>query len=110
VCDCLVFTGLSILPDIGVFGSNDPVAIEKAVLDKVARLKVIPENLPRCMEHQPNAGHPFQQIHGPYKDPHIMVRECEKLGHGTTDYEWVDVMPVKEGGVMDTFVNTGGAA
>lgn len=110
VCDCFGFTGMSVLPDIGVFGSDDPVAIETAVLDKVAELKVIPENLPRCMEHQPNAGHPFQQIHGPYKDPYIVIRECERLGHGTTDYELADIMPVRESGVMDTFIDTSDAA
>ncbi|MFH1738856.1 MAG: DUF362 domain-containing protein [bacterium] len=107
VCDCFGFTGLSILPDLGVFGSNDIVAIEKAVLDEIAKLKIIPENLPQCMEFQPNAGHPLQQIHGPYKDPYIAVRECERHGLGTQQYELVDIMPLEKSGAMDMYVSAG---
>lgn len=104
VCDCFGFTGLSILPDLGVFGSNDPVAIEHALLDKVADMSIQTENLPRCMECRPDAGHPFQHIHGPYKDPYIVLRECEKYGLGSSVYDFVDVMPVDDRGVMDTYI------
>ena len=37
VCDCFGFTGLPVLPDAGIFGSNDIVAIEKAMLDMTAQ-------------------------------------------------------------------------
>jgi uncharacterized Fe-S center protein len=33
VCDCFGFTGMPILPDAGIFGSDDIVAIDRAVLD-----------------------------------------------------------------------------
>ncbi len=104
VCDCFGFTGLSILPDLGVFGSNNILAIEQAVLDEVAKLKVMPENLPLAMEHQPNAGHPFQQVQGPYKDPYLVIRECVKNGMGSTDYDLIDIMPVKMEGALDTYI------
>ncbi len=105
VCDCFGFTGLPILPDLGVFGSNDIVAVETAVLDKIAESEVFADNLPRVMEFQKDAGHPFQQMHGPYKDPYLVLRECEKLGHGTRAYELIDIMPVQEKGLMDTYVS-----
>lgn len=105
VCDCFGFTGLPILPDVGVFGSDDIVAIETAVLDEIAKLEALPANMPRCMEFQPDAGHPFQQIHGPMKDPYIAIRECEKHGLGTHEYEFIDVLPLEEGGPMATYVS-----
>ena len=106
VCDCFGFTGLPVLPDLGVFGSDDIIAVEKAVLDKAAKCELLGDNLPGVMEWQKDAGHPFQQMHGPYKDPYIALRECEKLGLGSQDYEIVDVMPVKDRGVMDTYVSS----
>ncbi|MFC1937440.1 DUF362 domain-containing protein [Chloroflexota bacterium] len=33
-CDCVLFSDVPILPDLGVFASYDPVAIDKACLDK----------------------------------------------------------------------------
>jgi uncharacterized Fe-S center protein len=92
VCDCFGFTGMPILPDLGVFGSNDIVAIEKAVLDMIGKQQLIYENVPTIMEVQKGAGHPFQELHGPYKNPYIVVQEAEKLGLGTQKYKIIDVM------------------
>ncbi len=33
VCDCFGFTSLPILPDVGIFGSDDVIAVDTAVLD-----------------------------------------------------------------------------
>ena len=93
VCDCFGFTGPAVLNDLGILGSNDIVAIEQATLDLLAPLKIIEENVPAIYELQPNAPHPFAQLHGPYKNPYIVVEECEKLGLGSRDYELVDVLP-----------------
>lgn len=94
VCDCFGFTGMPILPDVGIFGSDDIVAIETAVLDMTARETLIEENVPTSMEVHTRQGHPFQQLHGPLKDPFIAVRYAEKLGLGCSEYELVDVFPV----------------
>ena len=98
VCDCFGFTSMPIMNDEGIFGSDDIVALDKAVLDKTAGLPLLVENLPTSMEPQNNGGHPFAQLHGIYKDPYIVVRYGEKLGLGSQDYELVDVLPVKERG------------
>jgi len=95
VCDCFGFTGPAILNDLGILGSNDIVAIDKATLDLLAPLKIIEENVPPIYELQPNAPHPFARLHGPYKNPYIVVEECEKLGLGSRDYKLVDVLPYK---------------
>jgi uncharacterized Fe-S center protein len=96
VCDCFGFTGLPVLPDAGVFGSDDIVALEQATLDAMARTPIIEENLPGMMEIVTREGHPLQWIHGPYKDPQEQLASAEKLGLGSRAYELVDVLPVRE--------------
>ncbi len=96
VCDCFGFTSMSILPDVGIFGSDDIVAIECAVLDATAKFQVIEENLPQVIEIHTRTGHPFQQIHGPLKDPYMVTQYGESLGLGSRDYELVDVLPLEK--------------
>lgn len=96
VCDCFGFTSMPILPDVGIFGSDDIIAIERAVLDATAGMKLIEENLPLAMEVHTRQGHPFQQIHGPLKDPYMVTEYGEKLGLGSRDYELVDVLPLEK--------------
>jgi uncharacterized Fe-S center protein len=96
VCDCFGFTSMPILPDVGIFGSDDIIAIERAVLDSTAGMKLIEENLPLAMEVHTRQGHPFQQLHGPLKDPYLVTEYGEELGLGCRDYEIVDVLPLKK--------------
>lgn len=91
VCDCFGFTGPAVLPDVGIFGGDDIVATEQAILDEVAKCSLIRENVPDVMEVQPAAGHPFQQLHGPYKDPYVLTQFGESLGLGSRSYDLVDV-------------------
>ncbi|MGB8645135.1 MAG: DUF362 domain-containing protein [Anaerolineae bacterium] len=94
VCDCFGFTSMPILPDAGLFGSDDIVAIDQAVLDVTAQTPLIEENLPTAMEVHTRQGHPLQWLHGPLKDPYKITEYGEKLGLGSRDYELVDVLPV----------------
>jgi len=96
VCDCFGFTSMPILTDAGIFGSNDLVAVDQAVLDATANMALIEENLPTSMEVHTRKGHPFQQLHGPYKDPYVMIEFGKQLGLGSRDYELIDVMPVEK--------------
>ncbi|MCX7019012.1 MAG: DUF362 domain-containing protein [Candidatus Sumerlaeota bacterium] len=96
VCDCFGFTSMFVLPEIGVFGSDDIVAVDAAALDMIAPCKVFEEALPLEMELQPNAGHPFQMMHGPYKDPYKVAEYGETLGLGSRQYELVDVLPLEK--------------
>ena len=98
VCDCFGFTSMPILRDEGIFGSDDIVAIDKAVLDKTANLPLLVENVPNCMEPQPIEGHPFAKLHGKFKDPYEVVRFGEKLGLSSQNYELIDVLPVDASG------------
>ena len=96
VCDCFGFTGLPILPDVGIFAGDDICAVEQVTLDEIAKHKVIEENMPLSMVPQHGEGyHPFQVVHGPYKDPYKVIEYAAGLGVGQKEYELVDVMPLE---------------
>jgi uncharacterized Fe-S center protein len=94
VCDCFGFTSMQVLPDAGVFGSDDIVAIDQAVLDVTGKFTLLEDNLPTTMEVHTREGHPFRWLHGPHKDPYVVLEYGEKLGLGSRQYELVDVFPV----------------
>ena len=95
VCDCFGFTSMPILPDAGVFGSDDIVALDTATLDVISKTRLIEDNIPTTMEVHTREGHPFRWLHGPYKDPYMVTEYGEKLGLGSRDYELVDVLPLE---------------
>jgi hypothetical protein len=95
VCDCFGFTGMPILPDAGIFGSDDIVAIDQAALDVTGASTLIEENIPTSMEVHTRSGHPFRWLHGPLKDPYLVTEYGEKLGLGSRQYELIDVLPVE---------------
>ena len=96
VCDCFGFTSMPILRDAGIFGSDDIVAIDQAVLDMTANSPLLEENIPTSMEVHSRVGHPFRWLHGPYKDPYKVTEYGEALGLGSRQYELVDILPVEE--------------
>ncbi|MCL4535694.1 MAG: DUF362 domain-containing protein [Bacteroidetes bacterium] len=93
-CDCAGFSDRSIVPNIGVFASKDPVAIDQACLDKVTAAAAIPGS--RAEEAGVSAaGVPkfaaascrwgsseFLQINGGLRN-----------GLGTNEYELLEVPP-----------------
>jgi len=86
---------MPILPDAGVFGSDDIIALDKATLDIIGKTRLIEENLPTSMEVHTREGHPFQQLHGPHKDPYKVIEYGAQLGIGSCEYELVDVLPLE---------------
>jgi uncharacterized Fe-S center protein len=94
LCDCYGFTTLPVLPDAGIFGSDDAVAVDQAALDVTGRSALIEEAVPLVMEVHFREGHPFRQLHGPFKDPYLMTEFAERYEVGTRDYELVDVYPL----------------
>jgi uncharacterized Fe-S center protein len=96
VCDCFGFTGMPVLPDAGIFGSDDIVAVDQAALDVTGKTRLIEENVPTAMEVHTREGHPFRWLHGPLKDPYLVVKYGEELGLGSRQYELIDVLPVEK--------------
>jgi uncharacterized Fe-S center protein len=87
---------MPILPDAGVFGSDDIVALDQAILDATAKTPLFEENLPSVYEILNRDGHPFSWFHGPIKDPYKIPAFGEKYGLGSREYELVDVFPVEK--------------
>ena len=89
LCDCWGFSTPPLVPDIGIVGGDNLVAIEQSALDLIDWRKLILENLPEQLCPPGEEGHLFQRIHG--KDPYEQVRQCAALGLGSPEYELVEV-------------------
>jgi hypothetical protein len=94
-CDCWGFTTGQILPDLGILGSRDIVAVDKATLDLLADKQLFKENVSQSLEvNDDKTLHPFARLHGPYKDPYNTIRFAEKYGLGSSEYTLEEVLPI----------------
>ena len=84
ICDCFGLSIPSFRPDVGVFASTDPVAVDTATLDALDAPDVIPGSLPAEVTLRAGAGHILSRIWG--KDPYEQLRQAEKLGLGKMKY------------------------
>lgn len=86
-CDCHSENDIPIVPDVGMFASFDPVALDKACADAVNSQPVIPNS----QLAKKTAGHDhFASMH-PETDWEVCLDHAEKLGIGTKEYEIVEV-------------------
>lgn len=93
-CDCWGFTQGNILPDLGVLGSDDILAADKATLDLLKDKPLIKENIPRSLDVNDNPElHPFARIWGPWKDPYLQIYYGEKYRLGEPRYELEEIHP-----------------
>lgn len=85
-CDCWHFSDASVIPDIGVLASADPVAIDQAAYDLVTGAA----GLPGTRGEGLGAGvDTFREITG--IDGTIAMRYAEQMGMGTREYELITV-------------------
>jgi uncharacterized Fe-S center protein len=93
-CDCHGESDAAIVPDIGIFASFDPVALDKACIDAVNAAPGIPTSIwgEREHTHQDANGHGdhLTDIH-PGTDWRSQISHAEKIGLGTGNYELVTV-------------------
>lgn len=87
-CDCWGMTTPALVPDIGIFGSADIVAVDDASLRAIRTEDLISGSITPPYKLG-KGGHLFEKLHG--KDPFAQVAAMERLGLGTTDYETVKV-------------------
>ncbi|MDO9541907.1 MAG: DUF362 domain-containing protein [Kiritimatiellia bacterium] len=90
VCDCWGFSMASLVPDIGILGSRDIVAIERASLDLINNKSrnINPDGLPEGRKLRPGK-HLFQKIHG--KDPYVMSDIMADMGLGQKKYRLEEI-------------------
>lgn len=91
-CDCHAENDAPIVPDVGMFASFDPVALDVACADAVNRQPVFAESIlgENCHhDHNHSADH-FIATH-PETNWRVAVEHAEKLGIGQQAYELIEV-------------------
>jgi uncharacterized Fe-S center protein len=88
-CDCHVENDIPVVPDIGIFASFDPVAIDQACADAVMKAPVIKGSL---LEEKGNE-HSADIFHKIHPDTHwqTTLEHCEKIGIGNRKYRLIEI-------------------
>ncbi|MDY3918377.1 MAG: DUF362 domain-containing protein [Candidatus Limivivens sp.] len=87
-CDCHAENDASVVPDVGMFASFDPVALDIACADAVNRQPVIQNSL--LGEHD-HTGHDHFGTISPETNWMVAIDHAVKLGLGTKEYELIEV-------------------
>lgn len=93
-CDCHCENDVPILPDLGMFASFDPLALDQACVD--ACLKAEP--LPGSQLHENMSKPDFVEQHdhfinsAPESEWNTCLEHAEKIGLGTRDYELIVIV------------------
>ena len=92
-CDCHGENDLPILPDVGMFASFDPVALDQACVDACLRQQPIPGSALDDQMHAPGfCDHHDHFINSmPNTDWKVCLAHCEEIGIGTRSYELIEV-------------------
>ena len=87
-CDCHAENDLPIVPDIGIFASLDPVALDQACADAVNRAPIMPGSV---LDTQPKDHHDhFTDTH-PETHWQSCLAHAEKIGLGSRHYELISI-------------------
>lgn len=87
-CDCHSENDAAIVPDIGMFASFDPVALDMACVDAVNKSPVNRGSILGEIRNQ--SGDHFTSVH-PETNWKIHMEHAEKLGIGVTNYEIIEI-------------------
>lgn len=93
-CDCHSENDIPIIPDVGMFASFDPVALDVACADAVNRMPVIDgsvlsDNLKEDVHH--GEGHDHFYMTHPDTEWKSCIEHAVKIGLGSDQYELVDI-------------------
>ena len=87
-CDCHAENDVPIVPDVGMFASFDPVALDVACAEAVNRQPAVPGSI---LEKRGNARCDyFADVH-PTTDWNVMIDHAVRLGLGSRDYELIEI-------------------
>ena len=92
-CDCHSENDVPILPDVGMFASFDPVALDQACADACMRQQPIPGSVLDENLHKPGFcdHHDHFTNTTPITDWRVCLAHAEKLGVGARNYELITV-------------------
>lgn len=86
-CDCHSENDAAVVPDLGMFASFDPVALDKACIDAVNAAPALPGSI---MDERGRDSDHFTNIH-PATDWRGQISHAEKIGLGSGDYKLVTI-------------------
>jgi len=86
-CDCHGENDAAIVPDIGMFASFDPVALDKACIDAVNAAPALQGTI---LDGTEKKNDHFTSIH-PTTDWRSQIKHAEKMGLGSADYELITI-------------------
>jgi hypothetical protein len=92
-CDCVSFADVPLVPNIGIFAGYDPVALDKACLDRVVEAEGVHGSTAEDMEVMESGARKFE-ICSPLMaglSEEAQINTGEVIGLGTRDYEIVEV-------------------
>jgi uncharacterized Fe-S center protein len=98
-CDCVGFADMPIVPHLGVFASRDPVALDKATVDKAAQSPGIPGSAAEDYGAAAPGAKKFTAASAPGFEglsEEIQLVTGSINGLGSMDYEMVTVEPVAD--------------
>jgi len=90
ICDCTPNPGMPVVPDLGIFGSSDPVAIDKACVDMETNAPGLP-----ILNKEGEWSEPIAQGIEKFKammsivDPSFQFEAALKNKIGSTEYELI---------------------
>ena len=87
-CDCHAENDLAIIPDVGIFASFDPVALDMACVDAANKQHIIHGS---CLDEKEHHSHDhFINTH-PETNWEVCIDHSVKLGIGNKEYELIEV-------------------
>ena len=87
-CDCHAENDAPIIPDVGVFASFDPVALDQACTDSALKMPVAENSL--LSERKASGNDHFKNLH-PTTNWQVMMDSAQRLGLGNKDYELIKI-------------------
>ncbi|HDH96315.1 MAG TPA: DUF362 domain-containing protein, partial [Proteobacteria bacterium] len=87
-CDCYSHSDAPIVPDVGIFASRDPVAVDRACVDAVNEQRGLPNSALKSA-FEPGTDK-IRDVH-PKVDWRVQFEYAEKLGLGSTRYELIKI-------------------
>ena len=89
-CDCHSENDAAIVPNVGMFASFDPVALDVACADAVNAQPVINHTMLSDSHHDHDCHDHFRNLH-PNTNWKVCMEHAEKLGLGSREYELIKI-------------------
>ena len=87
-CDCYSLNDIPIVPDIGMFASFDPVAIDRACVDAVNAAEPVKGSM---LDKAEKKHHDHFKNVSPDTEWESALEHAEKIGIGTNEYELINI-------------------